>query len=288
MKNCPHCNAQIGDTASFCVHCMTSLEEKNSIGAIKNKNKGWLILIAAILVLVLIFLSSVVFLLSSLINDFKKEAATSSSQTSSYHQKNYSSNKTEESSINILKHTQNGNEHYVWSDSYSSYVGSNPTYTFTVENGQATITNASSNIRGDVVLPEMLCGYRVVSIADNAFENVKSIISITIPACVAHIGEHAFYGCDALTTVKIKANVSTIEYSCFEECTSLQSVYIPVSVKNVEACAFDFCKSITDVYYEGSEEQKNNIMISQELGALQIYEGNAYLQNACWHYNVSF
>ena len=54
MKKCPKCKAEIQEEARFCLYCMTSFEEKQTIETPKENNKRWLIIIAAVLVLVLI------------------------------------------------------------------------------------------------------------------------------------------------------------------------------------------------------------------------------------------
>lgn len=57
MKKCPFCKAEIEENARFCLYCMTSLEEKQEIAIPKQKNKRWLVVLAAVLVFVIIILS---------------------------------------------------------------------------------------------------------------------------------------------------------------------------------------------------------------------------------------
>lgn len=54
MKKCPKCKAEIQEEARFCLYCMTSFEEKQTIETPKENNKRWLYIIAAVLALVLI------------------------------------------------------------------------------------------------------------------------------------------------------------------------------------------------------------------------------------------
>ena len=57
MKKCPFCKAEIEENARFCLYCMTSLEEKQEIAIPKEKNKRWLVVLAAVLVFVIVVFS---------------------------------------------------------------------------------------------------------------------------------------------------------------------------------------------------------------------------------------
>ena len=65
-------------------------------------------------------------------------------------------------------------------------------YTYEVSDGEATITDVSESISGDITLPSTLGGYPVISIGDWAFEDCSSLKSVTIPNSVTSIGDAAF------------------------------------------------------------------------------------------------
>ncbi len=92
-------------------------------------------------------------------------------------------------------------------------------YTYTVENGEATITDCNSAIRGDVTVPSTLGGYQVTKIGDSAFERIAggAFVYIVIPEGVTDIGNRAFYSCP-----------------------NLKSVTLPSTVKNLGSYVFDF------------------------------------------------
>ena len=125
----------------------------------------------------------------------------------------------------------------------------------------------------------------VTSIGESAFENCRSLTSVTIPNSVTSIGRYAFYyctsltsvtipdsvtsigwlafnGCTSLTSVTIPDGVTIINDAVFNGCTSLTSVTIPDSVTSIGGSAFYNCTSLTDVYYAGSEAQWKAISIS--------------------------
>ncbi len=74
-------------------------------------------------------------------------------------------------------------------------------YTYTVENGEATITDVDTSISGNVTIPSTLGGYPVISIGDYAFYSCSYLTSITIPNSVTSIGAFAFSNCTRLTDV---------------------------------------------------------------------------------------
>ena len=71
----------------------------------------------------------------------------------------------------------------------------------------------------DLVIPQTIDGYTVVSIGYWAFEDCTGLTSITIPESVISIGDNAFYGCTGLTSVTIPDSVTSIGSSAFYNTT---------------------------------------------------------------------
>jgi beta-lactam-binding protein with PASTA domain len=164
-------------------------------------------------------------------------------------------------------------------------------YTYSVNNGNATITDFDNSYNGSVIIPEKLGGYPVTSIGDRAFEYCKSLTSVTIPNSVTSIGNSAFSDCTRLTSVTISNSVTSIGnnafYNCtrltsvtlgnsvtsigdraFDNCLSLISVTIPDSVTSIGSCAFLRCPSLTGIWVD-----KNNPVYSSDANGI-LYNKN--------------
>ncbi|MGN0654845.1 MAG: leucine-rich repeat domain-containing protein [Oscillospiraceae bacterium] len=120
-------------------------------------------------------------------------------------------------------------------------------YYYSVENGEATITDCDTSISGDVVIPDTLGGYPVTSIGEKAFAGCTGLTSITIGNSVTSIGRFAFSDCAGLTSVTIPDSVTSIGYYAFRSCIGLTSITIPDSVTSIGDYAFFDCTGLTIV-----------------------------------------
>ncbi len=103
-------------------------------------------------------------------------------------------------------------------------------YTYTISDGNATITKCDTSVSGTVNIPNVLDGYNVVGIGSSAFSNCTSITSIIIPDNIKHINYGAFALCSKLTSIDL-GNVEVLGALLFNGCTSLKSIIIPNTVK---------------------------------------------------------
>lgn len=121
-------------------------------------------------------------------------------------------------------------------------------YSYTVSDGEATITNyLVKKMISPIEIPSTLGGYPVTKIDDGAFDSCQYTRSIKIPATVKEIGKGAFSNCESLESVEIPNGVTKIGASAFAHCSKLKSVEIPDSVTTLGHSAFYNCYDLADV-----------------------------------------
>ncbi len=112
--------------------------------------------------------------------------------------------------------------------------------------------------------------------SEELYVNGKLTTEIVIPNDVITIGDYTFCGYDSLTAIIIPDSVTSIGTSAFNGCKSFTSIEIPNSVTSIGNGAFCNCYSLKYIFYEGTEEDKNNIIIGDDNTSL--------LEDAFWHY----
>ena len=121
----------------------------------------------------------------------------------------------------------------------------------------------------NVVIPERIGDYPVVSIGNQSFEgsNLVSVIipegvtiirdfafmdcynleRIEIPESVTKIGNMAFYECFSLKEIDLPDTVTEIGYQVFENCRSLSSIEIPQGITKLGTRCFMWCDNLTSI-----------------------------------------
>ena len=92
-----------------------------------------------------------------------------------------------------------------------------------------------------IVIPEEIDGKKTRRIADFAFRDCSSLMSVTFPGSVRSIGGWAFIGCEALSEVAFSEGLETIENYAFYQCRALTDVAFPESLTDIGTEAFGDC-----------------------------------------------
>ena len=158
-----------------------------------------------------------------------------------------------------------------------SYAFSNCTSltSITIPNSVSYIS--TSVFSGCASLISVTIGDGVTYIKEYTFSGCTSLTNVTIGDGVEEIGRYAFKNCTSLTSITIPNRVRYISDWAFSDCTSLTSITIPNSVTYICTGTFYGCDRLTDIWYQGSYDEKNDIL---------IYKENDYLESAIWHYNT--
>lgn len=137
-------------------------------------------------------------------------------------------------------------------------------YSYTVENGNATITAVDESISGDVTVPSTLGGYPVTCIGDGAFYARTNITSVIIPDGITSIGGSSFYCCFSLKKINFPDSITSIGNGAFADCHNLENITIPAGVTSIGGDAFLDCKSFTSI----TVVSENTVYSNDEYGVL--------------------
>ena len=128
----------------------------------------------------------------------------------------------------------------------------------TAEYQKPTENNAVSHtIPASVVLNGTT--YRVTSVADDAFRNMKNLTRVVIGSNVTAVGAKAFSGCSRLKTVTMGKNVTTIGAKAFYKCVSLTRITIPSRVSQIGKQAFYGCKKLKSITVKTKKLTTKNV-----------------------------
>lgn len=133
-------------------------------------------------------------------------------------------------------------------DAFKNYAerGATLDFNYSIARGEATLSNGSKDVH-NLIIPALIDGKPVRTIASSAFKNSDKLESVIIEASLNEIGYLAFYNCPKLTQVEFKAPVKTISRSAFNRCTALESVVIPSGCEKICSYAFRTCKKLRQI-----------------------------------------
>lgn len=133
-------------------------------------------------------------------------------------------------------------------DAFKNYAerGATLDFNYSIARGEATLSNGSKDVH-NLIIPALIDGKPVRTIASSAFKNSDKLESVIIEASLNEIGYLAFYNCPKLTQVEFKTPVKTISRSAFNRCTALESVVIPSGCEKICSYAFRTCKKLRQI-----------------------------------------
>ena len=120
------------------------------------------------------------------------------------------------------------------------------------------------------ILPSMLGGKTVTSIASCAFENCSGITHVYLPETITSIGMAAFRSCTGLTDITISNNVTSVGKEAFSGCTALTTALIGRNVEKLDDNTFEGCTALASVALSNSSVAFGNDVFKDCTG-LTIY-----------------
>ena len=154
------------------------------------------------------------------------------------------------------------------------YVCYEDDYTYSVSDDRATITKYNG-VAENILIPDKLGGYPVVSIGSEAFKNNKTIKKVYCSELITTIGSSAFYNCTNLTDIRMSNLFTTIGSFAFYSCSGLTTVTLPDSVTTINGSAFRYCSNLERINYPMSWKNAYEYIFSgcTKLTSITVPEG---------------
>lgn len=127
--------------------------------------------------------------------------------------------------------------------------------TYSIRNGEITITQGHSNSSGTIEIPSEIEGYPVTIIDGGAFMGCTDISSVIIGDNITTIDACAFMNCTGLTSVIMGDSVSFIGSYAFYNCDKLDSITINNGLTHIGESAFE-----NTAYYNNQSNWESGIL----------------------------
>ncbi|HEY4416611.1 MAG TPA: leucine-rich repeat protein, partial [Verrucomicrobiae bacterium] len=98
-----------------------------------------------------------------------------------------------------------------------------------------------------ILIPSVINGMPVRSIAANAFSYQPGVTNIVIPDSVTDIGDNAFGNCQNLKNITLSTNLTGLGENAFQNCSRLTHLNIPNGVTVIPAGLVAHCPNLTTV-----------------------------------------
>jgi hypothetical protein len=125
--------------------------------------------------------------------------------------------------------------------------------------------------------------YKIVNIADSAFQYDKTITAINMPDSITKMGKFVFWGCTNLTQVTMSDNIESMGINCFYDCTKLNKVNIPSKLTYLTSATFASCPQLKEIYIPPNITSLSNAVFqSSGIQSIVLPEGVTSIGTTCF------
>ena len=138
---------------------------------------------------------------------------------------------------------------YAHSETFEAQTIEGATLTFEITGQKECQVSGmkAKDYQGGVTIPSTVQGYSVTAIGGKAFEDCRSMTSLTIPNSVRTIGPSACSSCYSLVSVIMPDSLKYIRDYTFSSCSSLTSITLPNNIMTIGNYAFQYCSSLSSI-----------------------------------------
>lgn len=134
-------------------------------------------------------------------------------------------------------------------------------FQFDATTGTAAVTGYTGVDTAIVIPAQTVKGgitYKVTSVAERAFYNNYSIISVIFEGGIKNIGNSAFEHCDSLQKVELCDSIESMGEDVFSGCSQLKEVRLSAGLKQISNRAFSGCKNLKEIQIPDAVELINS------------------------------
>ena len=122
--------------------------------------------------------------------------------------------------------------------------------------GANILSNTYHNGKGKIIFDGP-----ITDIAINAFKEIRTLKTITLPNGIMYIGANAFASCNYMESITLPACLYGIYDSAFHQCYTLTELTIPDSVVEIATTTFFSCSNLQYIYSKFSTPDNMSLVV---------------------------
>lgn len=127
--------------------------------------------------------------------------------------------------------------------------------------------------------------YTVTAVAQQAFQDCTSLVSLSFEPGVREIGKWAFYRCSGIKTLALPSTLETVMASGFSKCTGIEELILPDGLTNIENFGFGTLSSLRKLTLPARMKEIGNSAFSDcsSLKELNINSGINTIKSSAFY-----